>query len=377
MDKETLSNYGWIVILVLILAVMLALATPFGTFVADAVKSTTAGFFSVNQNAMGAAGITIPGQEFESCEHDYEVTTTANCTAAGTTTYTCKLCGKTYSEETPAGHTFDNASDLSCNNCNASFVNYSFIATDYDAKMGTTTATDSVVVIPETFEYDGTNYKVVSIGDYAFSNCTSLTEVIIPKTATKTTGHSFYNCTSLSSVKMTDSMTTIGWYSFYGCTALESIYLPESITRLDQRAFANSGITSIGPRGSGAALEIPTKVTTLTAGLFSGCPKLETVHVPDTITGFGEATFGSNDALKSVKLPDHITVIYLRLFQGCNNLETINISRNVKEIQKRAFAYTWSLTIQYEGTQEEWNAITKAAEWNYQAGGPKVNCLGK
>ena len=65
MDKETLSNYGWIVILVLILAVMLALATPFGNFVAGAIKATTAGFFSVNQEAMGVAGITIPGQNFE------------------------------------------------------------------------------------------------------------------------------------------------------------------------------------------------------------------------------------------------------------------------------------------------------------------------
>ena len=36
MDKETLSNYGWIVICVLVLTVMIALATPFGTFVADA-----------------------------------------------------------------------------------------------------------------------------------------------------------------------------------------------------------------------------------------------------------------------------------------------------------------------------------------------------
>jgi hypothetical protein len=31
MDKETLSHYGWIVILVLILAVLLALASPFGS----------------------------------------------------------------------------------------------------------------------------------------------------------------------------------------------------------------------------------------------------------------------------------------------------------------------------------------------------------
>ena len=65
MDKETLSNYGWIVICVLILAVMIALATPFGSFISEAVQSTTAGFFSVNQNALDAAGIAIPGQNFD------------------------------------------------------------------------------------------------------------------------------------------------------------------------------------------------------------------------------------------------------------------------------------------------------------------------
>ena len=69
MDKETLSNYGWIVICVLILAVMIALATPFGNFVSEAIKSTTAGLFATNQNALGAAGIAIPGQEFDTDEN--------------------------------------------------------------------------------------------------------------------------------------------------------------------------------------------------------------------------------------------------------------------------------------------------------------------
>ena len=116
MDKETLSNYGWIVICVLVLAVMIALATPFGTFVADAVKSTTQGLFDVNQNALNSTGlINIDGQEFDSCAHEYEMTgTTANCTTAGTTTYTCKLCNKSYSEETPAGHKI---TDGTCESC--------------------------------------------------------------------------------------------------------------------------------------------------------------------------------------------------------------------------------------------------------------------
>ena len=65
MDKETLSNYGWIVICVLVLAVMIALATPFGGFIADAVKSTTQGLFDVNQNALNSTGlINIGDQSF-------------------------------------------------------------------------------------------------------------------------------------------------------------------------------------------------------------------------------------------------------------------------------------------------------------------------
>lgn len=64
MDKETLSNYGWVVICVLVLVVMIALATPFGKFIAEAVKNTTKSLFTVSQNALNiglgqAAGVTV------------------------------------------------------------------------------------------------------------------------------------------------------------------------------------------------------------------------------------------------------------------------------------------------------------------------------
>ncbi len=65
MDKETLSNYGWIVICVLVLAVMIALATPFGSYISTAVKSTTQGLFDTNKNALNSTGlINIGDQSF-------------------------------------------------------------------------------------------------------------------------------------------------------------------------------------------------------------------------------------------------------------------------------------------------------------------------
>jgi hypothetical protein len=67
MDKETLSNYGWVVICVLVLAVMIALATPFGSFIAGAVENTTESLFGASQKAMNTGlqdfGVTVKDQE--------------------------------------------------------------------------------------------------------------------------------------------------------------------------------------------------------------------------------------------------------------------------------------------------------------------------
>jgi hypothetical protein len=64
MDKETLSNYGWIIILVLILAVLLALASPFGLFVNDAIKEVTGGFWDVNSASLNAIGLATDDLKF-------------------------------------------------------------------------------------------------------------------------------------------------------------------------------------------------------------------------------------------------------------------------------------------------------------------------
>ena len=59
MDKETLSNYGWIVICTLVLAVMIALATPFGEYIKDGVWSTTNGLndtLNKNMEIVGLSG---------------------------------------------------------------------------------------------------------------------------------------------------------------------------------------------------------------------------------------------------------------------------------------------------------------------------------
>ena len=82
MDKNTLSNYGWIVIAVLVLAVMIALATPFGKYIESGVRSTTAGLFDTSEKAMNVVGMSAGEGKFED---GYGETSTTNLPTKGKT----------------------------------------------------------------------------------------------------------------------------------------------------------------------------------------------------------------------------------------------------------------------------------------------------
>ena len=65
--------------------------------------------------------------------------------------------------------------------------------------------------------------SVTSIGNGAFSNCTSLTSIEIPDSVTNIGTSAFKDCSSLTSVVIGDSVTSIGNQAFYRCTSLTSI----------------------------------------------------------------------------------------------------------------------------------------------------------
>lgn len=65
--------------------------------------------------------------------------------------------------------------------------------------------------------------SVTSIGDYAFSDCSSLTSVEIPNSVTSIGDYAFECCSNLTSVTIPNSVTYIGYYAFSECSNLTSI----------------------------------------------------------------------------------------------------------------------------------------------------------
>ena len=76
------------------------------------------------------------------------------------------------------------------------------------------------MTIPDTIN----GLPVTSIGGWAFSYCTSLTNVTIPDSVTSIGNDAFAGCTSLTSVTIPDSVTSIGDWAFFECTGLIGIY---------------------------------------------------------------------------------------------------------------------------------------------------------
>ena len=87
---------------------------------------------------------------------------------------------------------------------------------------------DSCISIPD---------SVTSIGNWAFSGCSSLTSITIPHSVTSIESYAFSGCSSLTNITIPDSVTSIGGGAFHGCNNLTSITIPDSVTSIGYGAF--------------------------------------------------------------------------------------------------------------------------------------------
>ena len=171
--------------------------------------------------------------------------------------------------------------------------------------------------------------SVTAIGDHAFQECRSLTNIVLPDSVTAIGGWAFMYCRSLTSIIIPDSVTAIGTRAFDGCSSLTSIVLPDSITAIGASAF--NGCRSL------TSIVIPDSVTAIGYDAFYGCSSLTSIVIPDSVTAIGAGAFGSCSSLTSIVLPDSVTAIGDRAFYGCSSLTSVTIPERVTTIGDEAF----------------------------------------
>ena len=120
-------------------------------------------------------------------------------------------------------------------------------------------------------------------------------------------------------------------------------------------------------------------MTDIGSSAFGYCSSLTSIEIPAGVTSIGSSAFEDCSSLASVTFAEgsRLTSIGDSAFSMCSSLTSIEIPAGVTSIGDYAFYQCSSLeTIYYNGTEEQWNAIEKGANWDLNYGNYEVVFLG-
>lgn len=141
--------------------------------------------------------------------------------------------------------------------------------------------------------------SVQTLGEFAFQNCSMLTEV-------KGFG---------GNVWITELPSEI----FSGCSSLENISLPPNLKTIGDRAFLATGLISV---------ELPSGVMSIGDEAFVGCYNLKEAILNEGLISIGMSAFGNCRSLRSIVLPTTVAEIRDGAFINCTKLfDVYNYSR--------------------------------------------------
>ena len=142
------------------------------------------------------------------------------------------------------------------------------------------------------------------INKYAFSGCTNLESVVLPKNVTTLSPRIFEQCDKLRELHIPASVTSINDAIIRGADGIEQLTVDENNPVFDSRNNCNA--------------VIETKTNTLIVGC-------NTSVIPNGIEAIGVKAFRDMTKLFSVIIPNSVTTIGDNAFDGCDRLTSVTV----------------------------------------------------
>lgn len=184
-----------------------------------------------------------------------------------------------------------------------------------------------------------TGSGVKYVGDQAFYSCDKLVTALL--------GSFDYISGSIKE----SSLISIGDYAFTNCSFLERIEIPETVRDIGSYAFRNTGIYLDAATGAVYAdnwlvdfnenLKEELTVYPGTVGIaryaLYNNRTLKSVNIPNTVKTIGRGAFYNCTSLLTVKLPDALEEIADYTFYGCSSLRVASLPPMLEKIGRSAF----------------------------------------
>ncbi len=169
---------------------------------------------------------------------------------------------------------------------------------------------------------------MITVGEGAFINCTSLTSVDL-STVKYIDHNAFYGCRSLKDIKFGDNVQMIGDQAFYECVSLEEAILPKNLQEIGQYAFGC-------------------------------CSSIRKIWIPKTLEDWGWVPFTENNAVTEIVFEDGLKKIgSYGGFDSCQ-VEVLHIPASVEYIADAAFGMFPNLKeVYFDGVAPEVSAHGK------------------
>ena len=234
----------------------------------------------------------------------------------------------------------------------------------------------------------------------AFYQCNGLTDFSFAQSIKSIGESAFYGC-NFTSISIPRSVTNIGIGAFSECNKIESVTIPfvglnetspNSYERVFGAIFGIKATTSSESSNIANATcqgrlhdavnksynyywyKIPNTLKTVTVlagsttipeNAFYNCSWITTINLPNSIQTIGINAFRYCSGLNYFSVPFSTTEIGIAAFHGCTGLTSVTIGKSVTNIGAYAFRGCTGLErVTFNGTIEQWNAISKGSNWN-------------
>ena len=224
--------------------------------------------------------------------------------------------------------------------------------------------------VPHIILQEGTE----SIFPNMFNGCSTLQSIVVPSSVTNIGDYAFEYCSSLTSITIPSSVTNIGYRAFFGCDNL--------IRMIDGVAYVNHWV--VGCDSSATEVFIPSdaciannafteyhrKLTSITVDAnHAQCSSIDGVLYNKTQT---EIIYVPKAKSSTMSIPSSVTSIGAGKFSGCHSLTSIEIPSGVTNIEYGAFAECYCATVYCEvaskpnGWADGWHSSDCPVVWNYK-----------
>ena len=166
--------------------------------------------------------------------------------------------------------------------------------------------------------------NLTTIGNYVFSNCIKLNNLILPANIESIGDEAFRDCINLSNIYYYDlclSLYNIGKYAFESCSSLTKIYIPRNVDFLSEGIFYNCTSLERVFYYNQYGIDVNDKA-------FYGCESLQHIDVGAICQYIGEEAFANCTSLNSILLSVNVKDIGYNAFYNCINLNTLYTNTN-------------------------------------------------